>query len=697
MVGQAIPQLALDFQKACSPRILSKNASVPFLGVSRLVRLHGALGLCNNQDVRILITALCLAGAVRAASPLVDRVGKTAFVQLEADSFGSLSPKQQALAYWLTQASIAIDPIIYDQESRFGLRQKKVLEAVVAAKPKVDPAIYGKVLDFTKVFWGNKGNHNENTAQKVMPEFTADELKKALTQAGRGDLIAEADALRQSLFDADFEPLMTAKNPAAGKDIIQGSSNNFYSGVSLQDLKGFPEKYRLNSRVVKANGKVVEEVYRAGTPDGKVKPGLYAEYLKKANGYFAKARAYAEPAQAKAIDDLIRYYQTGEYRDWIQFGIDWVRNDATVDFANGFIEIYRDARGAKGTSQSFVSITDQKLSTAIHKIADNAQYFEERAPWAPMYKNMGVKPPIAKAIETVILTGDFHVTTTGDNLPNEDEIRTKYGSKSFLFSGNSRALGAATGAKSTEEFVLSPEEAKLDIKYQTEADDLLTAMHEVIGHGSGKLNPKLTNVASFYLKEYFSTLEEARADLMALWNVFDPKLKELGIISSDDVGKVMYNSAARVMLVQLRRIPAGDTIEEDHQRNRQLIAKYIMDKTGAIAMEKHDGKTYMVVKDYKKMHEGVGMLLAELMRIKGEGDYAAIKALIDKYAVHFDPKLRDEVVARYQKLNLPTYWAGINSDLTAQFDGKGAVTKVSISYPRDMVKQQLGYSAMYAK
>jgi dipeptidyl-peptidase-3 len=209
------------------------------------------------------------------------------------------------------------------------------------------------------------------------------------------------------------------------------------------------------------------------------------------------------------------------------------------------------------------------------------------------------------------------------------------------------------------------------------------------------VSPKLTQDSSFYLKEYFSTLEEARADLMALWNVFDPKLKELGIVSSDDIGRVMYNSEARVMLTQLRRIPKGDTIEEDHQRNRQLIAAYIMDKTGAIAIERNNGKSYVVVKDYKKMREGVGMLLAELMRIKAEGDYDAIKTLIDKYAVHFDPKLRDEVVARYQKLNLPTYWGSINADLTAHFDANGTVTKVDISYPRDQVKQQLSYSALY--
>jgi len=645
--------------------------------------------------VRILVTFLAAAATCYAASPIVDRVDKTAFIQIEANSFTTLTPQQQALAYWLTQAAIAIDPIIYDQESRFGLQQKHVLEAVIAAKGKVDAPVYSKILDYTKVFWGNKGNHNEGTSQKVMPAFTAPELRHALEQAGRTDLTTLADALRQSFFDPDFEPLITAKSPAGGKDIVQASANNFYLGVSLADLKGFNERYRLNSRVTRENGKLVEQIYRAGTPDRRVPPGLYADYLRKANDCFTKARAYADPQQAKVLDDLIRYYQTGEFKDWIQFDIDWVQNDEPVDFANGFIEIYRDARGAKGTSQSFVSITDQKLSATILKIAANAQYFEEQAPWDSHYKKQGVKPPVAKAVETTAETGDFHVTTTGDNLPNEDEIRAKYGSKSFLFTGSMRALDEATGPSIIDEFVYSPEEAALDKKYEAESEQLLTAMHEVIGHGSGKLSPKLTHEASFYLKEYFSTLEEARADLMALWNVFDPKLKELGIVSSNDVGRVMYNDAARVAFTQLRKIPKGDTIEEDHQRNRALIAYYIMDKTHAIAVRQREGKSFLVVTDYKKMREGVGMLLAELMRIKAEGDYDAIRNLIDKYAVHFNPSTRDEVVRRYEKLNLPTYFAGINSDLTAQFDANGKITKVDISYPRDQVRQQLAYSAMY--
>jgi dipeptidyl-peptidase-3 len=395
------------------------------------------------------------------------------------------------------------------------------------------------------------------------------------------------------------------------------------------------------------------------------------------------------------IGDLIRYYQTGEYADWIQFGIDWVQDNGPVDFANGFIENYRDARAAKGTMQSFVSITDQKLSSAMLKIADNAQYFEDRAPWDARYKKQGGKPPAAKAVETVVETGDFHVTTIGDNLPNEKEVHEKYGSKSFLFSGSSRVFDEAVGNKVIEEFGASKEQIARDEKHGSAAGELLTAMHEVIGHGSGKLSPKLTQGPGFYLKEYYSTLEEGRADLVALWNVFDPKLKELGLVSSDEIGRAMYDGAARVMLTQLSRIPKGDSIEEDHQRDRQLIARYIMAKTGAIAMQTRDGKAYVTVTDYKKMREGVGMLLAELMRIKAEGDYPAIKALIDQYGVHFDPALRDQVVERYQKLNLPTYWTGINADLTAQFDGAGKVTKVEITYPRDYVKQQLTYSAMY--
>lgn len=651
-----------------------------------------------------------------ASGPLVARVGDTGFVQVRAESFDALTPQQKALAYWLTQASIAIDPIIYDQLSAFGLRQKRLLEEIVAHPGGIDSVTMARITEFAELFWANRGNHNENTSQKFVPAFTFDELKQAALVAQRngamktayGDLppiatpaqlTKELDELRASFFDPAFEPMSTAKSPKPGEDILKASSNTFYPGLTLTDLKDFHEEHRLNSRVVKErDGKLRELVYRAGSPDGKVPPGLYAIYLKKAVECLEKARTFADTQQSQVIGALIRFYQVGEFNDWLKFGADWVRDDATIDFANGFIEIYRDARGAKGSSQSFVTVTDQKVTAAMAKLAANASYFEQKAPWDAKYKKQSFQPPVVKAVETLIETGDFSVTTIGDNLPNENEIHEKYGTKNFLFTGSSRTLDKAAGTSSIEEFAASPEQVARNKKYGIEAEDLMTALHEVIGHGSGKLSDKVSGGAEPYLKEYFSTLEEARADLMALWNVRDPKLKELGLITDqDEVAKAMYDNATLAPLTQLRRIPTGDTIEEDHQRDRQLIVFYVMDKTGGIERVERAGKTYLRVKDYAKMRAGVGMLLAELMRIKAEGDYAAIKALVDRYGLHFDPALRDQVLARYRKLNLPTYWAGINAEVAATFGKNSQIEKVDISYPRDPVHQYLRYGAMYDK
>ena len=598
-----------------------------------------------------------------------ERIGDTAFIRLRAPSFEALTPRQQALAYWLTQASIAIDPIIYDQFSAYGLRQKRMLEEIMAHAQGIKPKTREQIASYAKLFWANRGNHNDITSQKFLPGFSFAELRMAAASAQQNggfktayadlppltsvaQVKREVEELRASFFDPNFEPMEVAKSPSGGKDVIQASSNTFYPGLSLADLKGFDDKYPLNSRVVRgADGKLTELVYRAGTPDGKVAPGLYATFLKKANECLEKARAYAEPRQAEAIGHLIRFYETGEYSEWVAFGIAWVQNNATVDFDNGFIEIYRDARGAKGSSQSFVTITDKPATATISKLAENAAYFEGKAPWLDQYKRTSFQATSVKAVETLIETGDFSVTTIGDNLPNENEIHEKYGSKNFIFTGSSRALNAASGTAAFAEYAPDAATLERNRRYGQEAKDLLVDMHEVIGHGSGKLSERVSGGSQSFLKEYFSTLEEARADLMALWNVWDPKLKELGMISNqEEVAKAMYDGAAMVALMQLRQIPHGETIEEDHERDRQMIAHYIADKVpGSIEQFKRDGKTYVRVADYEKMRKGVGMLLAELMRIKAEGDYEAIKALVEKYGVHFDPAVRDEVLARYQK------------------------------------------------
>jgi dipeptidyl-peptidase-3 len=409
--------------------------------------------------------------ATRGGTSLVERVGTTGILQLESDSFKDLSPRQKILAYYLSQAAIAVDPIIYDQASRFGLRQKRLLEAVVSHPRGVPPATFKKISDYTKLFWANSGNHNGYTAQKFLPDFTSAELEQAALQAIRNgglqmtpdELRKELGALRPSFFDPAFEPMSTAKSPQGGLDIIRASANNFYGpGVTLADLKNFQEHYPLNSRVVKMpDGTLVEQVYRAGAPDGSVPPGLYAEYLKKAIGYLEQAKPYAEPGQAEVIERLIRYYRTGEYRDWVAVGEAWVQNRVDVDFSNGFVEVYRDARGVKGAIQGFVTVTDRTLNQLMTKIADNAQYFENRAPWKDEYKKQGVRPPVAMAVEPLTETGDFNINTVGDNLPNENEIHEKYGTKNFFFTGSTRAFDRATGTTALEEFASSPVEVRV--------------------------------------------------------------------------------------------------------------------------------------------------------------------------------------------------------------------------------------------
>ncbi len=664
------------------------------------------------------VIAASLASTLCAQQPgtsnaIVERVGDTGFIELRTNSFQQLDARQKAVAYWLTQAAIAIDPIIYDQLSAYGIREKRLLENIVSHPAGIAPARFEAIRGYALLFWGNRGNHNENTSQKFLPGFTFDDLRQAALVAQKNgafktpyadlpplatdaDLERELSALRAPLFDPEFEPTLTAKTPPPGQDIVQASSNTFYRGVTLQDLKNVHEAFPLNSRVVKgADGTLREEVYRAGTPDGRVPPGLYAIYLKKTIAFLEKARGVADPPQAQALADLIRFYQTGDPTDWLQFGAHWVRNDTAVDFANGFIEVYRDARGAKGTSQSFVTVTDRPVTDTMTKLAANAAFFERAAPWDPRYKKESFQPPVVKAVEVLIETGDFHVTTIGDNLPNENEIHEKYGTNNFLLLGSSHALSAAVGGM-LDEFAASPEEVRRVRQFGEQAEDLLTAMHEVIGHGSGKLSDRLKSGSASYLKEYYSTLEESRADLMAMWNVWDPKLKELGLVGDQEsVARAMYDNQARVSLTQLRRILRGNTIEEDHARGRALVANFVQDKTGAIEQVRRDGKAYVRVKDYQRMREGVGMLLSELMRIKAEGDYAAIKALVDTYGVHFDPGVRDEVVARYRQLNLPTYYAGVNPELTARFDASGNVTAVDVGYPRDAVRQYLAYGRMY--
>ena len=634
-------------------------------------------------------------------SPLVKTIRDTGFVQVQAPGFNDLTPEQKLDAYWLSMAAIAINPIAYDQNSVYGLREKHLLEAILTHSKGISPAVLEKIRNYTMLFWGNQGNHNEFSSVKFLPDFTSAELRAAAQQALKNgaslgtsaELDAELKTLEKPFFDPKFEPMLTYKNPPNGEDPLQASSVNYYSGLTMKDLAGFTDHYELNSRLVMNNGKIEQQIYRAGTPDGKIPPGLYARQLKQAIGFLQNARQYAPDSQKKVIDDLIRYYETGNRADWIQCGIDWVHDHTNPDFSNGFVEVYKDPRGLKGAIQGFVSVTDTTMSKLAQELAANAAYFEQRAPWLDRYKNPHPTPPVVNAVQMVIETGDFEVNTIGDNLPNEPEIHQKYGSKSFIITSSSRAFDDVQGDKVNDEFAYSPEEKARAAKYGDLAGDLFTSMHEVIGHGSGMISPKLTHDPAYYIKEYYSTLEETRADLMALWNFWDPKLIQIGAIPNQEVAKAAYDKEARAAIMQLHEVPTGDTIEEDHRRGTQLIVNYIRDKEpGAIEVKERGGKVYLVVADYAKTRQGVGLLLAELMRIKAEGDYDAAKALISKYGIHFNTAWRDQVVQRYNALHLPTSWAGINPELTLHKGANGKPDSVAISYPRDIEQEQLLYS-----
>ncbi len=662
-----------------------------------------AAGRSPNWKVRTIaslalgwLPALLAAGTPPASPPLVDRVGPTGFVEVAAPSLGLLPPRQKLLAFHLVQAAIQLDPIFYDQMSSYGLLAKRLLGALVEDPNRLPPESRGRIVEYAKLFLANHGNHNDVSGRKFLPGFTSAELAHAAERARAAgarlgsQLAAALRELEAPLFDPNFQPALTDKSPAGKADILTASGNNYYQGVTIADLKGFVEHYPLDSTLRKQGGKLVEEVWRAGTPDGKVPPGRYAAELAAVNRELTAAAGYADAAQAAVIRGLVRFYQTGDPANWRSFNIAWLRGNPTVDFASGFIEVYRDARGTKGSAQMLVSVTDQRRDALMHKLADNAIYFEKRAPWDDRFKKLDVKPPVGKAIEVVVETGDFGVGTIGDNLPNEQEVREKYGTKSLMMTTAMDAFDAVRGARVAAEFSPDPGEAQLYARYGNAAGSLETAMHEVIGHGSGKvLVPKDPSV---YLREYYSTLEEARADLVAYWDATDPKLAELGVADYREVAREIYRTLARLGLTALSHYPKGSTIEEDHDRERVMIANYAI-AAGALAQVRRNQHWYIEVKDYDRLHAVVGKLLAEIMRIKATGDYAAIKALVDRYGTHFDPAVRDDVIARYKRLDTPAYWVGVYPVLRLVQDRNGKAADVTVSYGHDFLAQALSFAA----
>jgi len=618
---------------------------------------------------------------------LLERVGDASVVQLYADGFSSLPLKQKSLIWHLSEAAIAGRDIFIDQKHRDALAMRGILEQIVANPQGVDPVTLTEVQRYTKLFWLNNGPYNNLTARKFVLTCTPEAFATAAKVAGADP--AAVARLRPMFFDPAVDTIVTNKTPGTGKDILQASANNLYSGVAMADLTGFEEKYGLNSRLVKQNGKLVEEVYRID--------GRYGKPITEIVKHLEAATAFAEPPMAKALTALVTFYRTGEVKDREAYDIAWVQDKVSpVDTINGFIEVYLDPRGIKGGWEALVFYVNQEKTTRIKTIATNAQWFEDRMPWDAKYRKASVQGIVANAIDVVVETGDSGpVTPIGINLPNDQAIREKFGSKSVALSNVTEAYDRSTPGSMRGEFVWTPEEAERATRFGTLAGELTTDMHEVIGHASGQQAPGKGNPQTL-IKEEFSALEEGRADLVGLYFIADPKMVELGIIPAADheaVIRTEYEAYTRNALVQLRRIREGSQIEEDHMRNRQMIVRWLMASTKAIEERTRDGKTYLVMVDPSAFRQGVGMLLSEVQRIKSEGDYAAAKKLFATYGVHFDPKLRDQVVARVDRLNLPSYTGFVMPKLTPVMTN-GQITDVSISYPQDLTQQMLEYSGV---
>jgi dipeptidyl-peptidase III len=643
------------------------------------------------------------AGAAGDRKYLLDRVDDAAIVQLYADGFEELPLTDKTLVWHLYQAAIAGRDIFFDQKHASALEMRDVLEAIVASagKAPIDPATLAEVERYTKLFWINSGPYNNLTAQKFVltctPQAFAAAARAAATAGavfpskGGETLDALLTRLQPLFFDPAVDPKVTDKTPPAGKDILTASANNLYVGVTMRDLEGFRETYPLNSRLVKQGGKLTEEVYRVG--------GRYGAQISAVVGHLEEAIKFAPEPTAKALRALITFYQTGETKDREAYDIAWVQDKASpVDTINGFIEVYLDARGIKGAWEALVFYVNRHKAAGIQALAANAQWFEDRMPWDPRYRKQGVQGITANAIDVVIETGDSGpVTPIGINLPNDQAIRERYGSKSVSLSNVTEAFDKSTLPAFRSEFAWTPEEAARSAKWSGLSEELTTNMHEVIGHASGKISERLAGNPQAALKEHFSALEEARADLVALYFLPDPKLVELGLVPAadrDDIVRTEYETTARTAMLQLRRVRSGTTIAEDHMRNRQMIAHWLKANTKAIDVRTRDGKTYYVMTDVDAFHEGTGRLLAEVQRIKAEGDYAAAKALFETYGIHFDPKLRDEVVSRVDKLSLPSYSGFVMPKLEATKNAAGEITGVSISYPQDLTRQMLEFSAM---
>ncbi|MEO7263593.1 MAG: hypothetical protein ABIW38_01715 [Ferruginibacter sp.] len=636
--------------------------------------------------------------------------GDLQLLRYQVPGFNGLSLQQKQLAYYLYEAAMCGRDIIYDQHSKYGLMLRKTLETGYGSfKGDTSSADWKKFVTYCGRVWFSNGNHHHYGNEKFIPECSFEYFSSIINNSDTASLPREAgetvtaflSRIKPIFYDLKVEPKLVDQR--ANIDNVVASSVNFYEGVTQKEVEEFYKKlsatndkpsWGLNSKNVKENGVVVEKVWKVG--------GMYSAAIEKIAGWLEKAAGVAENAeQKKALTLLVEYYRTGDLTKYDEYAIAWVNDiNSRIDVVNGFTEVYLDPIGKKGSFESVVSLKDLEATKRIKAIADQAQWFEDNSPLMPEHKKKNVKGITAKAITVIVEAGDAAPSTPiGINLPNADWIRKDHGSKSVSLSNIIYSYNVAS-AKSgmLDEFVLNDTVKQRMKRWGNLSADLHTDMHECIGHASGQINPGVETTDKT-LKNYASCLEEARADLVALYYIMDPKIIEIGVAPSLEVGMAEFDSyMMNGLMTQLTRLKLGDQVEEAHMRNRQLNAKWVFEKgkkDNVVEMVKQNGKTYVKINDYNKLKDLFGQLLREIQRIKSEGDFNAGKNLVENYGVKVDAALHKEVLERYTKLNLKPYKGFIQPKLVAVMNGEN-VTDVKIEYPQSFFAQMMEYGKNYA-
>lgn len=628
-----------------------------------------------------------------------ERFADIQMLRYRLDGFEALTLRQKLYIYYLAKATLCGRDITTDQFGRYNLRIRKVLEAIYERYEGDRTTEEYKVLEtYLKRVWFSNGIHHHYGCEKFVPAFTEEYFRQVVDCCGCED--ENIDELCKVIFDPTVQPKRV--NQKAGDDLVQTSACNYYDGVTQQEAEDFydalrdendptPISYGLNSTLRKtADGTLKEDIWYEG--------GLYGEAIKHLTYWLEKAAEVAEnELQAKIIGMLVDYYRTGDLSKFDAYSIEWLKeHEGRIDFINGFIEVYGDPLGMKASWEGIVTYKDMVATQRTQTISKNAQWFEDHSPVDPRFRKPQVVGVTANVVCSAMLGGDEYPSTAiGINLPNADWIRARYGSKSITIGNLTHAYNqAAKGNGFLEEFVADEATRAMIEKYGDVCDDLHTDLHECLGHGSGQL---LAGVSADALGSYGSTIEEARADLFGLYYIADAKLVELGLVPDAEAYKSQYYTyMMNGLLTQLTRIQPGNEIEEAHMRNRALIARWTLEHyPSAVRLVKHEEKTYVEVSDYEQLREAFAKLLAEIQRIKSEGDFDAAKLLVERYAIHVEPKLHEELLARYKSLGIAPYKGFLNPKMELVSDGEGNATDVRLDYTEAYDEQMLRYSSEY--